>query len=376
MTDAPALGDAGAKFEANREPMAMLSDRLQSKYGREIGVRDSARRVASIALLVLCCWLCANCRTHRPPLIVGVPQVTAEEMWEGMHAGLLKAVTESHFSRYWNGPTHSDDVERQIAIIDRQLSHSPAGLAVAPDNASSLISIVSKARQEGIPVVLMESELAIPMGAGVAIVETDNALAGRMAADEIGSSLSGRGSVAVVGVNPFVTSNLSRADAFEREIKSRYPAIRLVAKSFSGSSIAETEEGIEQVLDRNPDLNAILACGVSSTRAAHAILARRNQVHEIVLVGFDQDRDLENLVRRGELNAIVAQDTYRIGYLSGRTLVDMRDGKSVAERTLVAPWLFTKNNIDSPDAQRILVTYSGWDKTLCTYCTEASDVLQ
>jgi ribose transport system substrate-binding protein len=302
-----------------------------------------------------------------------VPQVAAEEMWEGMHRGLLRAATEGHYRRYWNGPSHSDDIERQIAIVEKQLAFSPKGLVLAPDHASALISTVVEAQKRHIPVVLMESELAIPMGAGVVTVETDNQRAGAMAADYIARALEHKGSVVMVGINPADTSNFSRAEAFQQSLFARYPQVHLVDRRFSGASIDETEVDIEQALDQHPDLNAILASNVTSTRAAQIVLARQHLTGKVLLVGFDQDRDIEDMVRHGEVDAIVAQDSDQIGYLAGRAIIDMNAGRPVAPRTLIEPHLFTRTNIDSTEAQRILVTYSGWDTSLCTFCRARSN---
>ena len=323
--------------------------------------------IAYLAGTVLSLLLLTSCSRNERRLLVGVPQVAAEEMWEGMHAGLLRGATEAGYRRYWNGPTHQDDVQRQIAIVERQLARSPHGLALAPGHASMLVPVIREAQQLHIPVVLMESQLTTPMGDGVVSVSTDNRRSGELAADYLSRHLSRGAEVAMLGVDPAISSNYTRSLAFQEAITGA-SQLRLVDRSFGDSSLEENEAAMEQMLREHPMLRAVFAGSLSATRAAHNVLARQRGPRRILIVGCDQDRDVEELVRNGEIDAIVAQNSYEIGYRSAQMLAAMDQGRRVPEQTLLAPHLFSRDTIDSSEAHRILVNYTGWTQQLCTFC--------
>jgi ribose transport system substrate-binding protein len=327
----------------------------------------SGARLISCALLLS--LLPTGCAGNKKPLIIAVPQTGAEEMWEGMHRGLMQAVSEHGYRRYWNGPTQEHDIDRQIDIVEKHLTPTPQGLVLAPANASSLITTVAEAQQKHIPVVLMESELAIPMGHNVVVVESNNAHAGQMGADFIANATHGHAAIAIVGIDPSSTSNLTRTTAFEQQVQERYPTMRIVEKHFSDLTIESSELQFEHTLANHPEINAIFSVSLNSTRASAAVLMRRHLKDKILLVGCNQDRDIEDLVRQHEVDALIAQDVFKIGYLSALAIVDMNAGRSVPAHTEVEPHLFNAANIDSTEAQHVLVTYSGWDTFLCTTCT-------
>jgi hypothetical protein len=54
-----------------------------------------------------------------------------------MHAGAERAGRQSGFYLYWNAPTREDDVEKQIAFVERVVQNQDAGLILAQSGACS-----------------------------------------------------------------------------------------------------------------------------------------------------------------------------------------------------------------------------------------------
>ena len=73
----------------------------------------------------------------------------------------------------------------------------------------------------------------------MARVATDNYNAGRIAADRVGKLLSGKGSVAIVGVVPGGASTEER-EGFEDTMHGKYPNIRIVDKRFGMADVARS----------------------------------------------------------------------------------------------------------------------------------------
>lgn len=117
---------------------------------------------------------------------------------------------------------------------------------------------------------------------------------------------------------------------------------------------------MEQILDEHPHVRGVFAASLSSTRAARDVMSRRGLSGKVLLVGCDQDRDVEELLRDGEVDAIVAQDAFQIGYRAALELIDMDQGRGVPAQTLIEPHLFTRADIDSGAGQYVLVNYTGW----------------
>ena len=95
-----------------------------------------------------------------------------------------------------------------------------------------------------------------------------------------------------------------------------------------------------------------MALSATATRGTYyARLAGQSAAHTVV-IGFDQDLMLP--VRRGEIDSVVMQDTHAIGQAAMHNLLAEMAGEPVAQRTMIAPLLVTRDNLDSPRAQAIL----------------------
>ena len=70
----------------------------------------------------------------------------------------------------------------------------------------------------------------------------------------------------------------------------------------------------------------------------------------IHLVGCEQDHDLINYLANGEIAAVVAENTYRMGYEAVGLIAEYWAGKPIPAQSVVEPILLTKQNLNSADA--------------------------
>jgi ribose transport system substrate-binding protein len=66
-------------------------------------------------------------------------------------------------------------------------------------------------------------------------------------------------------------------------------------------------------------------------------------------------------VRQGEIDSIVAEDTFRMGYEAVEQIENELRGKPVPGRTMLAPVLVTRDNASSPQVQQ-LTTMDWFDR--------------
>src|SRR5579875_2416526 len=190
-----------------------------------ISVRTA--RFVPIVLLVFA----IGCPLRRqPPTIAVIPRTEGTLLWESAHVGAEFAAHHTGASIYWIAPTREDDVEGQIALVERMTSGRYQGLVLAPDQALSLISPVRRVLAQGIPTVIIGSPLPLPAGGKLSYILNDDEEAGRLAAQRIGTVLHGRGTVAVLGMTPDVTGIMVRERSFERALAAAFPEVRVVEK--------------------------------------------------------------------------------------------------------------------------------------------------
>ncbi len=288
------------------------------------------------------------------PLVAVIPETTAQEIWEGEHAGVAAAALGTEWRIYWNGPSSEDQVAKQIALVRHASEMHAAGLILAPDHPLALTTAVRSAVDSGVPTVIVSTGLSLQPRPNLAFVLNDDEAAGREAADYAAKLLAEHGQVALLGDDSDSASASARARSFATALAARHPAIELVARPRGSFRLGEAEQETEDLLRRYPALRAIISIGITETRGAAIALAGLAAPRRVALVGFDQDLDLMFAVRRGAIQAMVVQNTFAMGQQAMTMIEAARHGGSMPAMTRVAPLLVTRNNIDEPAVQQVL----------------------
>jgi ribose transport system substrate-binding protein len=308
------------------------------------------------ALIVVGSWLAARGSFADGPgdTIAFIAQTTGTELWEAAHAGARKAADANGFHIYWNAPTRSDDVERQIELIQAAIRRRDGGLLVAPVQYLALISPLHEALTRHIPVAVVGSAVPIPSGNGLVFVLNDDDGMGRMAARRIGALLRGSGKIALLGINPNLTGNWIRSRSFESTLASEFPGISIADRRTSSPTVEEAAENAQQILLNNPHVDAIVSLTSVDSEGARTALRLRHRSGEVRLVGCDQELDLIEGVREGQVDSIIAENSYVMGQRAEEAIAALRRGKAVPGTTLVPSLLITRENLDRPEVQQIL----------------------
>jgi ribose transport system substrate-binding protein len=278
-----------------------------------------------------------------------------------MHAGVYRAVTEGHSRRYWNAPTHDHDYDRQIELVQQQLDRGARGIVLAPVHASALVPVVAQASRSGVPIVVVANSLATQLTPPIASITSDEAQAGALAADTIAKLLGERGTVAIVGVDPYNSATLARAESFKARLEHAHPGISIAMRTFARDSSPRLLF-LDEDLQRVARVDAIFSLSASATREVLVQFQQSENTKRPVLVGCDQDAALYDELRANHIDALIAEDTYRMGYLATAEILDALSSHRIPESKVLPPMLITRTNIDSAEARQILKPYEGFDR--------------
>jgi ribose transport system substrate-binding protein len=299
------------------------------------------KRAAAIALLLLACGACSRDTTKR---IAVIPKGQAHLFWQSVHAGAVKAARETGVQIVWNGPVTETDYSAQQRIVETFITQRVDAIVLAPIDKGAMVGVVDRASAAGIPVVIFDSGVDTPNF--VSQVATDNYAAGKMGAARMGKILGGKGTVAMVAVQPGAASTMLREQGFEDGIKQDFPGIRIVDKRFGMADFAKSLGVAENMLTAYPDLDAFFASNESSTvGAAQALKGRKSKVK---LVGFDWSPTLLEDLEKGAIDSLIVQDPFRMGYESMQAAVKKLAGGIPEKINNLAPLVVTAENLKDP----------------------------
>ena len=115
----------------------------------------------------------------------------------------------------------------------------------------------------------------------------DEEEAGKLAADRVASLLNGKGTVALLGINPDVLGITTRARVFETTLATNYPDIRIVEKRTGTFNVLRERQVAEELLDSNPDIDAYVALLWTTLDGLFSAIDSIHPRHSIKIIGFD-----------------------------------------------------------------------------------------
>jgi ribose transport system substrate-binding protein len=285
--------------------------------------------------------------------IAVVPKGTTHEFWKTVHAGALSAGRELGVDVLWKGPLREDDRDEQIKVIEGFVSRGVHALVLAPLDANALVPSVREAAAAGIPVVVIDSDLA--WDGQVATVATDNVQGGRLAARELGRRMEGRGRAALLRYVEGSASTMQREQGFLETLAAEFPGIEL---SSSGQRAGATVEGAyraaENLLNAQPDMDGVFCPCEPVVFGMLRALQDAGRAGSVHLVGFDATDKLLEALCSGQIDALIVQDPFRMGSLGVRAALDHLAGRPVERRVDTAAVAVTRENLEEPAVRALL----------------------
>jgi len=281
--------------------------------------------------------------------IAVIPRTTGAMIWEPEHGGAQTAALNAGARIYWNAPTREDDVEGQIALMQRVSAQRYDGILLAPDQSRALITPVRRAIERGIPVVVIGSPLAMMANDKLSYVLNDEEAGARMAAERAEAMLHCKGTVAILGINRDIAGIVTRAQAVERLLATSCPSLRMIKRDGS-FNMPHEQQVAEETLRANQDIDVVIALTGTSTSGALSAVKNMHLAKAIRVIGFDPDT---MQFGNPSLDALVVEDTRAMGAEGVRRILGrIHDGQWPAE-TRITPVLATRENVDSPRIRQL-----------------------
>ncbi len=202
------------------------------------------------------------------------------------------------------------DVPATVALANAALTRKKyVGVGVYAF-APEMYPLVRSVHAKGYPTVswhILIKKGTVPLDA---ITGTDPAAYARAAARAIGAKIGGSGKVAVTQGSFNTIENLV-AKTFTATMKKAYPDVEVLAPQVEGFEPSAAAAKAVSIIQANPDLKG--AFSTTGGGPATWATAQRQAKHSLVAIGMDYVRQNLDLVKSGEVYAIVAQPLYEEG---------------------------------------------------------------
>jgi len=339
-------------------------------------------RAAYLGLIAAACLSQTGCggpsTTYKYRIAV-IPKGLTHEFWQSIHRGAERAAADLKppassikgqgiaVEVLWDGPRKENEALEQIGLIDQKTNMGIQGLVLAPQDSKQMVPPVERAVDKKIKVVIIDSGLdkeALKEKPDLIVkyVATNNYNGGRLAAEKLLARLAQDGKkeprVVLFRYAPGSESTEQRENGFldyVKEVNDNKQTVTLVSSDkYAGPTVetAEKEAGPLLAQQGADGIDGIFAVNESATSGMLNALRKQRLNGKIHLVGFDSSEPLLQAVREKDVDGLVVQDPYRMGYLGVWVLVQALEGFDVSEGGLdlgTGEVFLTLDNIDTPE---------------------------
>ena len=241
------------------------------------------------------------------------------------------------------GPPTDGDAAGQATVVENFISQGVDALVIAPVDAKALVPSVKKANEANIPVIDVDS--FIDGGVITSFVATDNLKAAAMQADAVGEAIGGEGKVVLINGGQGFQTGQDRRSGFIDTMAKDYPNVKVIEVQTEWDA-QEAQAGLEDAIAANPDIKAVAQAWDGATVTTVPTLEQAGLLDSVYVIGFDGAPDAIALLEAGKVEAIVAQQLYKMGYTAVETAVQAACGETVDERIDTGAMMLTPDNID------------------------------
>lgn len=316
-------------------------------------------------LLVIGVFFLLNCgdrqKSEGPKKIsiAVIPKGTTHEFWKSIHAGAVKASRELGVEVIWKGPLKEDDREAQISVVENFISAGVSGIVLAPLDETALVLPVSNAKRVGIPVVVIDSGLK---GSDyISYIATNNKLGGELAGRRLAELLNGKGRVILLRYQEGSASTNLRESGF-LEVMQQHPGIEVVSSNQYAGATTETAYRVSENLlapyktaDGRLTIDGIFCPNESSTFGMLRALQDANLAGKVRFIGFDSSVKLVEALEKGELDGLILQNPFKMGYLGVKTMVAFLQNEPYENYIDTGVTLVTRENMNQPEIRELIL---------------------
>jgi ribose transport system substrate-binding protein len=269
------------------------------------------KTIARLAALGFFVAASPGCAHHQPPTIMVITPTGGLEYWENFDRAVRTNAAASGFHTELAAPQSVTDYTEQAQMVENAIARHVQGIIVSPAHQLVLTSVLQKAVDANIPVVVVGTPVALPAKDFAAFIGWDEAEAGRLAARRFIALLGGKGEVGVIGVSPTVEGSSLIEKAFADEI-ARAPRVKLVGVKYGLSDWARGQQAVLDLLAEHPEIKGIFTTDEFSTHAAAYAFSGKSHKRPLLIGVSDELNEIAGL-RVGRTDALIVSNPRELG---------------------------------------------------------------
>lgn len=317
--------------------------------------RTPMHKMKTLLAAALLCLTCVGCSAQNDKLKIAViVKSTASQFFQSVQSGANAASKEYNIDLSFEGPENEEDYQAQIAMMEKAIKNQVDAIVLSSIDYTQLVAPVEKAVKEGIPVVIIDSD--VDSDKVSTRITTNNFEAGKMAGSTVANSELFK-TIGIVNFDAHTANGQERENGFKEGLK-KDQKVQGVYTINVQSNIESATQGTKRLLEEHPDITTLVTFNEWTTLGVGYAIKELNVMDQIMVVGFDNNPVSVGMLETGEVDALVVQNPFVMGYLGVEQAQQIVTRKKHVEKiTYTKTVVIDKENMFHEENQKIVFPF-------------------
>lgn len=285
----------------------------------------------SLAMMLVSCSSSVN---HEQFYIAVIPKQGRSSFFREVASGVNTAATEYGVRTTFEGAHNEEDYETQNSLIKRAINANADAIVISAIDENKSNELLEEAVSKGIVVITIDSGVTYE---GISQhIGTDNMESGRIAAKELCSMEPGQLNIGIVNFEKHTKNAIEREAGFMEQIE-KESSVRIMDSVSTVSNASEAADATKELLEQNPTINAIVAFNEYTSLGVGYMIREMNRQNDIHVVAFDNNAESIGMIENNEIDRLIVQNPFAMGYLAIESAV-----KEIEKKHTIEPEQFTE----------------------------------
>lgn len=284
-----------------------------------------------------------------------IAKSTNSAYWKSVYAGASAAATEYNLELVFEGPEVEEDYETQNEMIYEAVEQGTDAIVFSAIDYEENADAINDAANAGVKIIVIDSD--VNSKKVNCRISTDNYKAGRTAGQAVLACEDEILNVGIVNFDKITENGQSREKGFRDKVMDN-ERVNIIESINVLSSVTAAKDGTIQMLKEHPEINVLVTFNEWTSLGVGNAIRELGLAETTTVVAFDSNVVCVDMLETGEVDALIVQNPYAMGYLGVENGYRLISGYKIQEKVIdTSTKLVTKYNMYTEECQRMIFLF-------------------
>lgn len=280
---------------------------------------------------------------------------TESAFFKAVSAGANAAGTEYNMDILFEGPENEEDYETQNDMIRKAVKEGYDAIVFSAIDYNASSKAIEEAAKAGVQIIGIDSD--VNSDKVKCRIGTDNYEAGKMAAKAVLNCEDENLNIGIVNFDQN-TKNGQERERGLREGISHEKRVNRIETINVLSSVENAKDRTKELLSKNPDMNVLVTFNEWTSLGVGYAIEEMNLADKVHVVVFDSNIVSVGMLETGEVDSLIVQNPYAMGYLGVECAYNAINQIPIEEKEInTETLLVTRENMFRDECQKALFLF-------------------